>query len=214
MNKKTSNIYKAQQMDRKTALKSFFTDYRNRLNKLLDMVDLAKLELVIETLVLTFKQGNTVYLCGNGGSAATASHMQADFCFFVRYFTDFRPKVRALTDNIPMITAVGNDTTYHDIFVEQLKGQFEKGDVIICISASGNSENVIRAAKYANEQGGASIGLIGFTGGKLKDVCTLSLYTPNDKGDYGPIEDLHMIYDHIIVNFLAKDKEFLTISAK
>lgn len=201
-------------MDRKIALEVFFEDYKNRLNKLLDMVDLDKLEKVIEKLVAAFKQGNTVYLCGNGGSAATASHMQADFCFFVRYFTDFRPKVRALTDNIPMITAVGNDTTFNDIFVEQLKGQFEKGDVIICISASGNSENVIRAARYANQNGGESIGLIGFAGGQLKDVCTISLYTPNDKGDYGPIEDLHMIYDHIIVNFLAKDKEFLSIPAK
>ena len=198
-------------MDRKTTLQSYFTDYRIRLNNLLDLVDLNELEKAIAIMVTAFKNGNTVYVCGNGGSAATASHIQADFSFFVRYFTKFRPKVRALTDNVAMITAVGNDTTFNDIFVEQLKGHFEKDDVIICISASGNSENVIRAAQYANENGGNSIGFIGFTGGKLREVCTHSLYTPNPKGDYGPIEDLHMIYDHIIVNFLPKDEEFLKL---
>ena len=198
-------------MNRTNTLKLFFEDYRARLNKLLDQVDINELEKVIDIMVKTFKSGNTLYVCGNGGSAATASHIQADFSFFVRYFTKFRPKVRALTDNIPMITAVGNDTTFDDIFTEQLKGHFQKGDAIICISASGNSENVVRAAQYANEHGGRSIGFIGFTGGKLKEVCNCSLYTENPKGDYGPIEDLHMIYDHLIVNYLSKDEEFLSI---
>ena len=110
-----------------------------------------------------------------------------------------------------MITAVGNDTSFNDIFVEQLKGHFSEGDAIICISASGNSENVIRAAQYANEHGGKSIGFVGFTGGKLKETCTVSLFTPNPKGDYGPIEDIHMIYDHLIVNYLTKDEEFLKL---
>lgn len=201
-------------MNRKTSLQTYFTDYRARLSNLLDQVDLSAMEKVIYTLVTAFKNGKTVYVCGNGGSAATASHIQADFSFFVRNFTKFRPKVRALTDNVPMLTAVGNDTSFNDIFVEQLKGHFEKGDVIICISASGNSENVIRAAQYSNELEGTSIGFSGFSGGKLKEVCSISLYTPNPKGDYGPIEDLHMIYDHLIVNYLSKDEEFLTIPEK
>lgn len=199
-------------MNRHANLSLYFDNYRERLNNLLDMVDINDLEKIVGMMVNTFKKGKVVYVCGNGGSAATASHIQADFSFFVRYFTKFRPKVKALTDNVPMITAVGNDTTFDDIFVEQLKGHFQEGDAIICISASGNSENVIRAAQYANENGGTSIGFIGFTGGKLKDVCTCSLYTPNPKGDYGPIEDLHMIYDHLIVNYLSKDEEFLSIS--
>lgn len=198
-------------MERNKVLTEFVSDYRIRLFNLFDSINIIDLEKVIETMVTAFKNGNTVYVCGNGGSAATASHVQADFSFFVRYFTKFRPKVRALTDNVAMITAVGNDTTFNDIFVEQLKGHFVEGDAIICISASGNSENVIRAAQYANEKGGKSIGFIGFTGGKLKDVCSVSLFTPNEKGDYGPIEDLHMIYDHIIVNYLSKDEEFLGI---
>lgn len=200
-------------MERKLTLENYFSDYRERLNNLMDLVDINDLEKVVTAMITAFKNGKTVYVCGNGGSAATASHIQADFSFFVRYFTKFRPKVRALTDNAAIITAVGNDTSYNDIFIEQLRGHFEQGDAIICISASGNSENVIRAAQYANENGGTSIGFVGFTGGKLKEICTYSLYTPNPKGDYGPIEDLHMIYDHLIVNYLSKDKEFLSITA-
>jgi len=201
-------------MERKVTLENYFSDYRERLNNLMDLVDINDLEKVVTVMITAFKNGKTVYVCGNGGSAATASHIQADFSFFVRYFTQFRPKVRALTDNTAIITAVGNDTSFNDIFVEQLRGHFEEGDAIICISASGNSENVVRAAQYANENGGTSIGFIGFTGGKLKETCTWSLYTPNPKGDYGPIEDLHMIYDHLIVNYLSKDKEFLSIAAQ
>jgi D-sedoheptulose 7-phosphate isomerase len=201
-------------MTRTQNLESYFQDYKKRLNNLLEMVSISDLEKVISTMVTVFKNGKTLYVCGNGGSASTASHMQADFSFFVRYFTKFRPKVVALTDNVAMITAVGNDNSFDDIFVEQLKGHFSDGDAIVCISASGNSENVVRAAEYANTNGGTSIGFIGFTGGKLKEVCSLSLYTPNPKGDYGPIEDLHMIYDHLIVNYLSQDEEFLAIPEK
>ena len=198
-------------MKRTEQIATFYQEYRIRLNNLLDLVNIEELESVISTMISTFRNGNTVYVCGNGGSAATASHFQADFSFFVRYFTKFRPKVKALTDNVAMITAVGNDISFNDIFVEQLTGHFEPGDAIICISASGNSENVIRAAQYANDHGGTSIGFIGFTGGRLKETCKISLYTENPKGDYGPIEDLHMILDHVLVNYLSKDEEFLNI---
>lgn len=201
-------------MERKINIENYYNNYRERLNNLLDEVDLKALEKIIEIIVTVFKNGKTVYVCGNGGSAATASHIHSDFNFFFRYFTKFRPKVRALTDNVAMLTAVGNDISFDDIFVEQLKGHFENGDAIICISASGNSENVIRAAKYANENGGTSIAFVGFLGGKLLDTANVSLFTPNPKGDYGPIEDLHMIYDHLIVNFLSQDEEFLAIPKK
>ena len=198
-------------MERKINIQNYFNDYRQRLNDLLDKVNINDIANSVDVIVNAFKNGKTVYVCGNGGSAATASHMQADFSFFTRYFTKFRPKVRALTDNVAMMTAVGNDTSFDNIFIEQLKGHFENGDVVICISASGNSENVIRAAQYANENGGISIAFIGFSGGKLLDTAQVSLYTPNPNGDYGPIEDLHIIFNHFIVNYLSKDEEFLAI---
>lgn len=205
MSKKNFNI------ERKELIKDHFNVYRKKIDDLLNKVDLNEMEKVLTTIITAFKNGNTVYVCGNGGSAATASHMQVDFSFFVRYFTKFKPRVIALTDNVPMMTAVGNDTSFDDIFVEQMKGRFDKGDVLICISASGNSENVIRAAQYANETGGASISFVGFSGGKLKEVSLISLYTENPKGDYGPIEDLHMIYDHMMISYLVKDPEFLSL---
>ena len=207
MNKRTSK----DNMNRTNKVDLYLVNYKTRLNQILDQLNTENLEPVITAIIDTFKRGNTLFVAGNGGSAATASHMQVDFSFFVRYFTKYRPKIRALTDNVPMMTAVGNDTSFDDIFVEQLKGHFVQGDTLLCISASGNSENVVRAAQYANEQGGESIGWVGFSGGKLKEVSTIALHLENEKGDYGPIEDMHMILDHMIVNYLAEDDEFLAI---
>lgn len=198
-------------MERKEHLVSFLESYKQRLNDLFDSIDIEILEAIIKSLITAFKEGKTLYVAGNGGSAATASHIQADFQFFVRYFTDFRPKVVALTDNVPLITAISNDNSYEDIFVEQLKGMFEKGDVFLAISASGNSPNVVKAVEYAKELGGKTIAFCGFNGGKLKEISDMPLYTPNKDKDYGPIEDLHMILDHVLVNFLSVDEEFLGI---
>ncbi|MEO6454194.1 MAG: SIS domain-containing protein [Ginsengibacter sp.] len=199
-------------MERKDLLKDYLQDYVGRLTDILNQIDPEKLGQVVTTFIEAFKSGNTIYVVGNGGSAATASHMQADFRFFVRYFSKFRPKIIALTDNVPMITAIGNDNNFNDVFVEQMRGQFIAGDVLIAISASGNSPNLVKAAEFANELGGKTIALVGFSGGKLNDISNVSLYTPNPKGDYGPIEDVHMILNHIIVNYLSKDEEFLALN--
>ena len=201
-------------MERKEKLSSYLENYKTRLNVLLNLIEIDVLEQVVACMTNAFKNGNTVYVAGNGGSAATASHMQADFSFFVRHFTKFRPKMIALTDNVSLMTAIGNDNAFEDIFVEQMKGHFSKGDVLISISASGNSANVIKAAELANELGGTTIAFVGFQGGKLKEVSKIAMHTPNPKGDYGPIEDLHMIFGHLIVNYLSEDEEFLAIPEK
>jgi len=200
-------------MERTDLLKDYLQDYVGRLTDILNKIDPEKLGQVVTTFIEAFKSGNTIYVVGNGGSAATASHMQADFRFFVRYFSKFRPKIIALTDNVPMITAIGNDNNFDDVFVEQMRGQFVAGDVLIAISASGNSPNLVKAAEYANELGGKTIAFVGFLGGKLNEISTVPLYTPNPKGDYGPIEDVHMILNHIIVNYLSTDVEFLALTA-
>jgi D-sedoheptulose 7-phosphate isomerase len=192
-------------------LAAFVSGYTDKLNGILASIDIAVLQKVIDAMVTAFARGNTVYVIGNGGSAATASHMQADFSFFVRYFTQFRPRIFALTDNVPMITAIGNDTSFDTIFVEQLKGRFISGDVLIAISASGNSPNLVNATAYVNQSGGTSIAFVGFEGGKLNELAQIALHTPNPKGDYGPIEDVHMILNHIIVNYLSTHPAFLAI---
>lgn len=199
-------------MSRTNSVKNYLTDYTERLSAILDQIDAERLSEIVTAFIDAFKSGNSIYVVGNGGSAATASHMQADFRFFVRYFSTFRPKIIALTDNVPMITAIGNDNNFDDVFVEQMKGQFNAGDILLAISASGNSPNLVKAAEYANDLGGTSIAFVGFLGGKLNEICKLPLYTPNPKGDYGPIEDVHMILNHIMVNFLAKDEEFLALT--
>jgi len=201
-------------MEQNEKLSSYLENYKIRLNILLNLIEIDVLEQVVTCMINAFKNGNTVYVAGNGGSAATASHMEADFSFFVRYFTKFRPRMIALTDNVPLMTAIGNDNAFEDIFVEQMKGHFSKGDVLISISASGNSANVIKAVELANELGGTTIAFVGFQGGKLKEVSKIAMHTPNPKGDYGPIEDLHMIFGHLIVNYLSEDEEFLAIPEK
>ncbi|MET3502358.1 D-sedoheptulose 7-phosphate isomerase [Mucilaginibacter rubeus] len=200
-------------MERQEKVKNYLGDYIARLTDILNKIEVTKLEQVITAMITAFKNGNTIYVVGNGGSAATASHMQADFRFFVRYFSKFRPKIIALTDNVPMITAIGNDNNFDDVFVEQMRGQFVSGDILIAISASGNSPNLVKAAEFANELGGTTIAFVGFLGGKLNEISSIPLYTPNPKGDYGPIEDVHMILNHIIVNYLSTDEEFLALTA-
>lgn len=201
-------------MVRKKLLTEFLNSYKERLMKLIDSIDIDMLESIVEAIIEAFKNGNTLYVAGNGGSAATASHMQADFQFFVRYFTDFRPKVVALTNNIPLMTAISNDNSYEDVFVEQMKGMFNKGDLFLAISASGNSTNVVKAVEYAKKIGGKTITFCGFKGGKLKDISDMPLFTPNKDKDYGPIEDVHMILNHILINFITEDEEFLSIQSQ
>jgi D-sedoheptulose 7-phosphate isomerase len=199
-------------MKRTEEVHKYLHNYKSRLTEILELIDSNMLEKVISAMITAFKNNKTVYVIGNGGSAATASHMQADFSFFVRYFTKFRPKIIALTDNVPLITAVGNDTAFEDIFVEQMRGRFTEGDVLLAISASGNSPNLVKATQFANKLGCVTISFIGFNGGELKNISKIPLYTPNPKGDYGPIEDVHMILNHVIVNYLSKDEEFLAIA--
>tara|TARA_R110000868_G_scaffold383578_12_gene650760 strand:- start:12269 stop:12868 length:600 start_codon:yes stop_codon:yes gene_type:complete len=196
---------------RKENLKNHVIEYKGKLNDLFDQIDYDVLEQITATIVNAYKNDNTIYVAGNGGSAATASHYQVDLGFFVRYFKKKRIKVRSLTDHSPLMTAIGNDNSFEEVFTQQMQDHFNPGDVIIVISASGNSMNVVKAAEYAKELGGTSIGLVGFEGGKLKDACDICMFTPNPKGDYGPIEDLHMILCHMIVSYLKDDEEFMSL---
>lgn len=194
---------------RKDNLKKHLTEYKYKIDELYNQIDINKLNSAVSELISAIVNKKTIWFCGNGGSAALASHMHVDFGYFVRYFSKIRPKVRALTDCYPIISAIANDNNYEHIFTEQMQDNFTKGDVIICISASGNSKNVINAAKYANELNGKSIGFIGFSGGDLLNSVDIPIYTKNPKGDYGPIEDLHSILMHLIVSYLQHDKEYM-----
>ena len=116
---------------------------------------------------------------------------------------DNRPfRAISLTDNVAVMTALANDEGYDAMFIDQLKVHFSEGDSLVAISASGNSPNVIVAVEYVKSRGGTVVGLTGFDGGKLRQLSDISLHVATDKGEYGPVEDMHMIFDHLIGSYL------------
>lgn len=152
------------------------------------------------------QNGNTIFVIGNGGSASTASHIGNDFGLAVLKKTNKSVnksyRVLALTDNMSVISAIGNDSTYNDIFLDQIKVHFRAGDKLIVISASGNSPNLVVATEWFKQQGGTVIGWLGFDGGKLKDLVDLPIVISSPKGEYAPVEDMHLIINHIIVTWM------------
>ena len=146
---------------------------------------------------------NQVFIMGNGGSASTASHFARDLSIGTAIAGKTRLKVSSLTDNVALITAVANDTDYSFIFLDQLIAHLNKGDIVIGISASGNSPNVLKAIEYARQQGAITIGLVGFGGGQLKELAHKSIIL--SIRDYGIVEDVHLCLAHMI-SYLVKEK--------
>ena len=145
-----------------------------------------------------------IFFCGNGGSASTASHFTSDLAKGTIVEGAPRFKALSLADSIPQMLAWGNDSCYEDIFVEQLKNLFEPGDVVVGISGSGNSENVLRAIQYAGENDGVTVGITGFDGGKIKDMVDLCLVVPVQ--NMQKTEDIHMLVDHL-TTLMIKEEE-------
>ncbi len=160
---------------------------------------------IVEALLKARDSGKRVYICGNGGSASTASHMASDLNKGANRQDAPRFKAVALTDNIPAMLAWANDSSYDDIFVEQLKNHLEPGDVVIGISGSGNSPNVLKVMHYANDQGALTIGLTGFDGGKLAQLAKLCYTVPNNCMQQ--VEDLHLLIEHMISLILRDSPE-------
>jgi len=178
---------------------NFAAKYLSALKKTLETIDITEIEEVITILDNARANGNQIFVAGNGGSASTSAHFVTDLV--KGSFEEDKPSFRAqsLCDNNSFITALGNDCAYHDIFVGQLKHMFVPGDLVIGISASGNSPNVVRALEYANKHYGFTIALTGFNGGKLAEVANKVLHVPVDH--YGLAEDAHMVIVHILSYF-------------
>lgn len=177
--------------------------YLDYLSGLLRRLDRKAIAAFIETLEAARRNQNTVFVVGNGGSAATASHMANDFGVGTRIAERGLPfRVLALTDNVAAMTAIGNDDGYEHVFVYQLRIHYRPGDMLIAISTSGNSSNVVSAAEWVKRQGGKVLGLVGFDGGALKNLCDVLIHAETPKGEYGPVEDVHMILDHLIYTWL------------
>ena len=172
-------------------------DYKNDLYRLIELIDDRELESACELLLAAYKEKHQIFVAGNGGSAGTANHFSCDFGKNAVKSQSDRPHIISLSANIEVLTALGNDFSYSDVFSEQLKNLMNSGDVILLISASGNSPNIVEAAKYAKSRGCKVIGMTGFSGGKLRELSDVSLHVPCNS--YEEAEDLHMILTHMIV---------------
>ncbi len=175
---------------------SDFIDYFDKVGKVLKQVDINALEKLVDILMDCRKKRNTVYIFGNGGSAATASHVTGDFLKGISYELEKRFKVICLSDNIPGTSAISNDLTYDEVFIEPLKTYLSKDDVVIGISGSGNSVNVVKALEYAKKSGAITVAVCGYSGGKIKNMADLAVHVPIN--DMEITEDIHLIIFHAI----------------
>jgi D-sedoheptulose 7-phosphate isomerase len=176
---------------------SFARKYLDHLSGLLAKLDTGEISRFMDILWTAREQGSMIFFMGNGGSAATASHFVNDLTIGTR--TWHKPfKAICLSDNVAGLTAIANDYGYEDVFVLPLKTQLKKGDVVVAISASGNSPNLLKAVEYANAHDAITVGLTGFDGGKLKQIAKACVHASTSKGEYGPVEDIHMILDHLV----------------
>ena len=177
-------------------------EYIAREIEVLEALDVDSINQVLYLIKQAFEKENTIYIFGNGGSAATASHFQNDFNKGVSEYAKKKFRFCCLNDNIATVMAIANDLGYENIFRFQLEGRLRPGDLVVAISGSGNSANILRAVEYAKEQGNLVIGLTGFTGGKLRDLADYSLHVPVKSMQI--TEDVHMIFDHLMMSVFYK----------
>lgn len=177
-------------------------EYLVTLQRTIGMISRHQVSAVVEALLLAWRENRQVFICGNGGSAATASHMANDLNKYTIVSGKRRMRAIALTDNMPVITAWANDVSYESVFREQLANLAQPNDVLIAISASGNSPNVLKALEFARENRLVCIGFTGDKGGRLKELVDICVHIPDNH--IGRQEDGHMILDHVISSVLRE----------
>lgn len=181
------------------------SEYFEREKRVMDTIDKSEFSKVINLLEEARKDGRQIFTMGNGGSAATASHYCGDFNKGISAYKDKRYRMICLNDNLPALLAYANDISYADVFVEQLKNFYNPGDVVVGISGSGNSANVVNAMEWAKANGAVTIALTGYSGGKLKQIAEYGIHVPVD--DMQITEDLHMVFDHCMYYILTNNWE-------
>ncbi len=200
-NLETNNLDKMFEKSKNTA--DFAKNYLAYLTQVISSLDTTAIGKFVDLVVDAREKGRQIFFIGNGGSAATASHFANDISIGTR--TTRKPfKAMSLTDNVAILTALGNDEGYEYIFVKQLQNFANPNDVLVAISASGNSPNIIKALEFAKTNKMFIVGLSGFDGGKLKQMSDLAINVSTPKGEYGPVEDLHMVVDHLVGAYLCR----------
>ena len=178
----------------------------------INSLDESKLTFFVEKIMETIAKKNTIFFAGNGGSASTASHFVNDLLTAYTYeqtverpFTHKKAKVQSLTESTGIVTGLTNDFNFDDIFVNQLRTISDVGDMLVIITASGNSQNLLNAVSYGNKNGIFTVAIVGFDGGKVSKTAQLVIHANTDKGDYGPAEDVHLVINHAVAS-LIRDK--------
>lgn len=179
-------------------------EYLNRDIEAFNKLNIEEINNAMEAIYHAWERGSTIYVMGNGGSAATASHMVCDFNKGVSLNTGRKFKFICLNDNIPIITAIANDISYDKIFELQLKDVVTKDDLVLAISGSGNSKNIVNAVTYAKSIGTKIVGMTGYHGAKLKELADYHLHVPVD--DMQVTEDFHMIFVHMMMRLFSAGK--------
>lgn len=184
------------------SIKSYYLNYVEEYILSLNSIDLNILEKISKLLVNTFKKNKKLFVCGNGGSAAISNHFLCDFAKYVRFGTNLKPKIISLSSNVEIITAIGNDMDFNKIFSYQLENLISKEDILLVISSSGNSPNIIEAIKEAKKIKAKVISFTGFKGGYAKIKSDLSLHV--NANNYGLSEDSHHMIMHILCQFIRQ----------
>lgn len=182
-------------------IKDFTLKYVHELKAHLDAIDTEVVGQIVEEIEKVSKAGSKFYVIGNGGSSATASHWANDFAIGLKRRGILTIDMVSLGDNAAVTSAIANDIGYENIFYMQLKDVLKPEDVILAISCSGNSPNIVTAVEYAKEIGSTVIGASGFDGGKLKQLSDIEFHVDTQRDEYGLVEDIHMILDHIIYSY-------------
>jgi D-sedoheptulose 7-phosphate isomerase len=182
-----------------------FLDYRQDLKRALDAIPEDATDKFLQILESAYRDERQVFLLGNGGSGSSASHAAADLNKGVSYGREKRFRVMSLNDNLATLTAYANDVSYADVFVEPLKNFLNPGDVVIGISGSGNSSNVLKAIEYANRRGAITVGLCGYDGGKLAGLAQVPVHIPVN--DMQKVEDIHMMLFHVAMQVLCAQQD-------
>jgi len=183
---------------------SYFEAYALNSARAGSSVDPAALDEAAAILVAAYSLGATVFACGNGGSAAIANHLQCDHLKGIRTATDLVPRVVSLSSSIELITAIANDLAYEDIFAYQLQSQSAPGDVLIAISSSGSSPNILRALTWARDHDLHTIALTGFSGGGAMDTAEVAIHV--NGANYGVVEDLHQAIMHALAQYIRQSR--------
>ncbi len=183
----------------------FIKSYISKLNNTLTKINPEDIEKIIDQLTRCHETNGRIFIIGNGGSAATASHMANDLGVGLKRRNIMNIDVQSLADNSAVFTAAANDIGFENTFYIQLENVINKNDLLIAISCSGNSPNIIKAVEYAKKIGATIVGCTGFDGGQLRPLSDINFHVPSETGDYGIVEDIHMILDHIIYSYFIEN---------